>query len=184
MNLNEKKTIEPRTKPRGFNQVPTQTVISVDPGHVSAIAVLTVEPNPGLLFSAEQNFSLKKRLYANHIEMMTRAVESAMPGSVVYIEGQFFKRNPRGLITLVRSSGMWELAATYLGLKSEYVQPSEWQSAELVGRYRRQLKAVSECKVKALYGVTVSDNVADAILQGRFAAIRKCFGGQQHLFKN
>ena len=68
--------------------------------------------------------------------------------------------------------GVIEVACNEVNVKYEVVSPNVWRKyAGTAGKSRREEKMLSVALVKEKYGVKVSDDVAEAILIGRYGAM-------------
>lgn len=68
--------------------------------------------------------------------------------------------------------GVIEVACNEANVKYEVVSPNVWRKyAGTAGKSRREEKMLSVAVVREKYGVKVSDDVAEAILIGRYGAM-------------
>ena len=68
--------------------------------------------------------------------------------------------------------GIIEVACNEANVKYEVVSPNVWRKyAGTAGKSRREEKMLSVAVVKEKYGVKVTDDVAEAILIGRYGAM-------------
>jgi Holliday junction resolvasome RuvABC endonuclease subunit len=90
------------------------------------------------------------------------------------IEAQYVgRKNMRSVLVLARIAGRLEECALRCGFRVVSVNPKTWQTATLGGGAREALKKSAVSLAKGLYGVDVSDNIADAMLIARYVAIRE-----------
>lgn len=70
---------------------------------------------------------------------------------------------------LVKLHGIFEMACDRFGVPFESTRSSEWRSHHGINRRNRELdKEASIQKVKEMYGLTVTDDVAEAILIAKY----------------
>jgi Holliday junction resolvasome RuvABC endonuclease subunit len=179
-------------------------VIGIDPGNDGGIAVLTVAPNPALLYAADAKtghtaagpqlvLALCRAVAAaeglapgvySPSDDMARAIATREGGArplLAAVEGQFLGVNPHSAIELAHSAGQWVEAALNVKILAELVAPSTWQAAELSGGRRwksAQLEAAARDKVGALWPKLAdrAPHVHAAVLIGRWAAVRAFWG--------
>jgi len=160
-------------------------ILSIDPGTTSGWAILTVEAAPKLLTYGAIHFPKPRR---GQFKTATEAIEEATKrakGSIIQtvIEDQFVSKNMQSALKLARKAGRWEEASEHLGFPVEYVAASSWQSKELSGFKRKDLKKGAKAKVKGIWNEDVSEHIADAALLGRWFALRM-FYKNPSLFQN
>ena len=97
---------------------------------------------------------------------------------VVGLENVQYQGNPQTLIVLAKLLGVLESAAYEITHKVPYIVPSvTWKSHSGVkGKNRDKQKENAQKVVKARYGITVSSDLADAILLGRYVCGEDKFG--------
>ena len=158
--------------------MPTNTagiVIGIDPGKDSGIAVVTIERHPRLLFSRRCKTVCANNRPTTVTPFIAEALASAPAGRVlVAIEDQFVAVNMRTAVVLAQRTGQWVEACLAAGLTNiERIAPAKWHAREIgCSRLGRTvLKQMSVAKVRGLWGLTLTSDVADAALIARYHAI-------------
>lgn len=166
----------------------TPALFSVDPAARSGYAVLTIEPAPRLLYFGVLDFKKSSNTATQLTKDVILLCEVDHPNVSIergVIEDQFMavrkskdgKTNviAQSAIKVARKAGRWEEALSSRGIPISYVHPQSWQSKELGGgsaKGRDLLKKQSVAKAMGVFGLnSVSQDAADAILIGRFAAV-------------
>jgi Holliday junction resolvasome RuvABC endonuclease subunit len=147
-------------------------ILSINPGRVSGVALLTILRSPRLVAHRRVRVDDGTRLLPLLEEWRTYgAVEWCC------IEDQYVAASVRSSIALAHTAGRWHQAATEYGVAHpvEYVTPARWQAClGLPARApRAQRKRTSIAMVRSLHGVEVGHEVADAVMMGRWYAVCK-----------
>jgi Holliday junction resolvasome RuvABC endonuclease subunit len=147
-----------------------QTILAVDPGTKSGWAVLR---DRELLYRG-----LARIVDVHDYASVVREADSCGAGTLV-IETQAFHKNvknPKTVMRLVQIRAYWECLALRRGLVVQGVGANQWQSVVIgsgnsVDRAERKRRA--QARVKALFGVKVTQDEADAICIGIWAMGRE-----------
>lgn len=146
------------------------TIIAVDPGKQSGIAVLQGGPQNWILRELEQG-NLTPRSIWGKLQLWRDEDEE----TIVVIEGQFFPRhpnahhNPHDVAKVVSSASKWSCLAELAGYQVvEDVKASTWQSVIFGGKEKRAVrKAQSKAMTQLISGRSqVKENEADALCIG------------------
>jgi Holliday junction resolvasome RuvABC endonuclease subunit len=159
------------TEPTSQTITHGHSILGVDPGAVSGLALVSIDSNPYLLWSGQipHNLSHEGAL----LKAIAAAIEADYPLYGIAIEDQFVGRNADSALKLAHSAGRWYECGIREGIVPQYVHPTTWQRAELGRVPFGQTKTAAIEKCAALWpriGV-LSEHVADAALIARFAAI-------------
>ncbi len=145
-------------------------VIGIDPGSITGWAVVRGGLSPAL--KAYGQVELDYDTTATGV--LRKVAKMAGNGRVIVaIEDQYLPRTytNKSTVNLCHAAGRWEEAAAALGHTPTWVNPKSWQSAELGRLPKGKTKKASIQKVKGLYGCSVNEHIADAILIARWCAI-------------
>ncbi len=144
-------------------------VIGIDPGtNHAGIAAVGMDAPLSLLCNRPLS---KKDMRCT--AKIRRMVNSCIPHDCVSgaIEGQFLGLNVNSLIKLCRNAGRWQEALDVHSIPVEWVPPKTWIVRTLGrGLNSEQVKKISIQTVKQLYGVTVTEHEAAAIMIARYHA--------------
>lgn len=165
----------------------TRHVIGIDPGAVSGIAVVTLEPAPKLVSHS------KVRVDKGNLPSTVLNNLRGLDVAAVAIESQYVALNVSTAIRLAQTAGRWEEAvlacgAFYFGGDASnrpittlhWVKPSEWQAHMLngfIGRRTKRKQRKEAARSVALYrwGVELETDVADAAMIAAFQAEKMAF---------
>jgi Holliday junction resolvasome RuvABC endonuclease subunit len=96
---------------------------------------------------------------------------------LVVVEDNFVMRgpkaNPNTMKILSRIVGAWLLAFTVRGVPTEVILPGVWQNGVLGSLTKLGTKRAAAIWVQATYGITVSEDAADAIGLATWVARRE-----------
>lgn len=149
-----------------------KAVLSIDPGEMSGLAVVTAEAAPKLLKCI---CAMPHKERAPFVDgFIGNFLEEEL--SVAVIEDQYLGVNPDSMKKLARNSGRWQEACIANGLEVRFVMPSVWQSSELGRGKREQLKKMAVEKCRGLWKVDLESDAADAALLGRYVALKMFYG--------
>ncbi len=151
----------------------TKHVIGIDPGAKSGWGVVTVGLSPRLLSygGAEIDYDTRPT------DLMQNIMGSGFGPCVVAIEEQYVGVNARSALVTAHNAGRWIEAAAMCGCTPTLVNPQTWHSRELgMTRPRDLVKRAAIDKVKGLYKIKVSSDVADAILIARYCSVAVATG--------
>ncbi len=146
----------------------TKHLIGIDPATNSGWAIVSIGLAPRLLSygEAEMNYDVCPT------DLLRDAMGSKFGPCIVGIEEQYVGVNARTSLVVARRAGRWEEAAAMCGCTPTFVNPQTWHSRELgITRPRDVVKRAAVNKVKGLYKIKVSSDVADAILIARYCAV-------------
>jgi hypothetical protein len=153
-----------------------QCVIGIDPGKTAAIALVTLEPEPELLWhrSLICDDAPHNKEYNMLVLADIKADDLSMVVNSVVLENNYVGANKRIAVRLAQRTGKWE-SMCYLVLKRnaialKYLQPTEWQT--ILKKDRRGTKAASKTYVKNTYNISVNEHEADAICMACYWAKR------------
>ena len=171
----------------------TPALFAIDPAARSGYAVLTIERSPRLLYFGVLDFKKSSHTASSLTREVLASCEAEHPNTLIergVIEDQFMAvRKPKpgarddkakviaqSAIKVARKAGRWEEAFSVHGIPFSYVHPQSWQSRELGKgsiKGRDLLKKQSVSKACGIFGLrSVSQDAADAILIGRYAAVQ------------
>lgn len=148
-------------------------VVAIDPGNNSGWSIMSVTMWPRLLASG--SLKLDKTSPTSCIKEKIKPILDTLGDKTMIgiIEDQYVAKNIKSSLSLARTSGRWQEALIQIGITPSFVEASEWQSAELsCPRNRVALKAAALAKVKAIFQIDTTTDTADAIMLGRYWAIK------------
>lgn len=153
-----------------------QCVIGIDPGKTAAIALVTLEAEPELLWY--RKLVCDDGPHNKEYNMLTladiKADDEGMEVNSVVLENNFVGKNKKVSVRLAQRTGKWE-SMVYWVLKRntitfKYLQPTEWQT--ILKKDQRGTKAASKQFVKDTFGISVSEHEADAVCMACYWAKR------------
>lgn len=117
------------------------------------------------------------------IDALAALVNSIARPALAVIEDSYLGENVNTVKVLSRIQGRWEQAFATRGIPSELVMADTWQKAILTGLISRKSKSEERKRaaaiwVKATYGLTVPEDVADAIGLATHVARREMLAGR------
>jgi Holliday junction resolvasome RuvABC endonuclease subunit len=151
-------------------------LVSVDPGSVSGWAVMTIEAAPRVVRCGKVDFTTPRRREFRTASAVIQWATTGHEVELVVIEDQYFDQDdPKKIastIKLCRSAGRWVEGAEVYGIQHKMLNPTQWQTAMLGARMRReQLKIFSRRICAQRFGVDAPDHISDAILLGAYTAV-------------
>lgn len=157
-------------------------VVGIDPAAHTGLAVLGRDERGRPRVVSHEVILLdgkKGEPPAQAVDRVTRRFDPA-DVAVVAIEEQFLGKSPSTLVKLVETRTRWMQAFEALGHRVILVRPETWAKSSIsgmpggggtmhAGAKREIRKAAAKAWVKAVYGVDVGEDEADAICIGHHA---------------
>jgi len=160
-------------------------IISVDPGHISGVALFLPYPYLGGItrYRLFRYGTVNPSTTVSIEGALTRIVATAMMigPPVLYLEDQYIGVAGHGsgirlrgasIKALLKSRLTWEILAELLPIRTELVMPSTWQCSTLGvagSSQRAERKATAQALARDFFHATVTADEADAIMLGVWA---------------
>lgn len=119
----------------------------------------------------------KQNLRISYMKQWFTSMLTVWQIDAVGLENVQYQGNPQTLITLSKLLGVLEVASLEFSIEPYVVSSQTWKSfSKIKGRGRFQQKENAQRHVKEKYGLTVSQDAADAICLGEYVSAQERYG--------